>query len=176
MVKFWPKISIFEPICQTLEVKIHLKLGLLGPKTMPKYFINNSRTTLKKSRKWLFRPPKWSKLRSQNGQILTKNLDFQGQLSTFWAENTPKNGPFKSKNNALTNPEQLLNNFPKVQKTTFLPPKMVKTRVPTLAKKVDFWVYFGPKTSNIASKVLKPILKSFPLHARHLTTLEIGKK
>ena len=35
-------------------------------------------------------------------------------------------------------------------------------------KSVDFWLYFGPKTSNIASKVLKPILKSFPLHARHL--------
>ena len=42
-------------------------------------------------------------------------------------------------------------------------------------KSVDFWVYFGPKTSNIASKVLKPVLKSFPLYARHLTTLKNSK-
>ena len=42
-------------------------------------------------------------------------------------------------------------------------------------KSVDFWLYFGPKSSNIASKVLKPILKSFPLYARHLTTLKTWK-
>ena len=93
-------------------------------------------------------------------------------MSNSGAEKIPKSWPSKSKNNALTNPEQLQNNFPKVQKTTFLTPKMVKTWVSTLAKKVDFWVYFGPKTSNIVSKVLKPILKSFPLQARHLTTLK----
>ena len=30
------------------------KIGLLRPKTMPKHFLNNSKTTLKKSRKRLF--------------------------------------------------------------------------------------------------------------------------
>ena len=39
-----------------------------------------------------FLTQKWSKLRLQNGQIVTKNLDFRGQLSTFRAENTPKIG------------------------------------------------------------------------------------
>ena len=34
-------------------------------------------------------------------------------------------------------------------------------------------MYFGPNTSNIASKLLKPILKSSPLSARHLATLQI---
>ena len=65
-------------------------------------------------------------MRSQNGQILTKNLDFRGHLLNSGAENTPKSGPFRSKNNALTTPEQLLNNFEKVQKWTFLSPKWSK--------------------------------------------------
>ena len=59
------------------------------------------------------------------GQILTKNLDFRGHLSTFRAENTPKSGPSKSKNNAQTLLKLLQNNFEKVQKSTFLTPKMV---------------------------------------------------
>ena len=62
------------------------------------------------------------------GQILTKNLDFRGHLSTFRAENTPKSGPSKSKINAQTLLKLLQNNFEKVQKSTFLTPKMVKTQ------------------------------------------------
>ena len=50
------------------------------------------------------------------GQILTKYLDFRGHLSTFRAENTPKNGPFKSKNNAQTLLKLLQDNFEEVQK------------------------------------------------------------
>ena len=76
------------------------------------------------------------------GQILTKNFDFRGHLFTFRTENSPKIGSFKSKNNALRNPEQLQNNFQKVQKMTFLVPKMVKTRVSNLAKKVNFGLNF----------------------------------
>ena len=60
------------------------------------------------------------------GQNLTKNLDFLTHIWTFGAENTTKSGPFKAKNNAQTLSEQLKNNFQKVQKTTFLTPKMVK--------------------------------------------------
>ena len=88
---------ILEVIYRPFEQKIRLKLGLLGPK----------------------RPP-------TDGQILTKNFDFRGHLSTFRAENTPKSRPFKAKNNAYTTSEHLQNNFQKVQKTTFLTLKMVK--------------------------------------------------
>ena len=56
----------------------------------------------------------------------TTNFDFHGHLATFRAENTLKSRPFKVKNNAQTLPEQLQNNFEKVQKTTFSTPKMVK--------------------------------------------------
>ena len=58
---------------------------------------------------------------------------------------------------------------------TFLATKIGQitgTNFSNFGKSVDFWLYFGPKSSNIASKVLKPILKSFPLYARHLTTLK----
>ena len=62
-------------------------------------------------------------------KILTQNVSFQGHLSTFEAQNTPKTRPFKVKKNAQTLPKQLQNNFEKVQKSTFLTPKMAKTRV-----------------------------------------------
>ena len=57
------------------------------------------------------------KMTLSEGQNLTKNLDFRGNLSTFRAENTPKSGPSKSKNNAQTLLKLLQNNFEKVQKT-----------------------------------------------------------
>ena len=41
------------------------------------------------------------------GQILTENLDLLVHLWTFGAENAPKSGPFKTKNNAQTLPKQL---------------------------------------------------------------------
>ena len=43
-VKFWSKISIFRVIYQPLELKIHPKVGPLRSKTMPKRFLNNSKT------------------------------------------------------------------------------------------------------------------------------------
>ncbi|MEO1808803.1 MAG: hypothetical protein AAFU33_28625, partial [Bacteroidota bacterium] len=60
-------------------------------------------------------------------KILTENLDFWGHLSTFGAENTPKSRPFEVENNGQTLPKQLQNSFEKVQKTTFLTPKMAKS-------------------------------------------------
>ena len=59
-------------------------------------------------------------------KFLTQNLNFQGHLSTFEAQNTPKSRPFEAKNKAQTLPKQLQNNFEKVQKTIFWTPKMVK--------------------------------------------------
>ena len=74
------------------------------------------------------------KMTPSEGQFLTKNFDFRGQISTFRAENTPKSMSFKAKNNAQTTSEQLQTNFQKVKKTTFLAPKMAKSRVPILTK------------------------------------------
>ena len=59
-------------------------------------------------------------------QILTNNFNFRGHISTFQAKNTHKGGSFKAKNNAQIASEHLQNNFQKVQKMTFLAPKMVK--------------------------------------------------
>ena len=66
------------------------------------------------------------KITPSEGQKLTLNFDLRGHTSTFRAENTPKSKPFKTENNAQTTPKQLLYNFEKVQKTTFLTPKKVK--------------------------------------------------
>ena len=60
------------------------------------------------------------------GKFLTANFDFRDHFSPFRAEKTPKSRPFKAENNAQTLPKQLQNNFEKVQKTTFLTPKIAK--------------------------------------------------
>ena len=71
--------------------------------TVPKLLQNN----FEKVQKTWFLTLKWSKMTLSEGQILIENLDFRGRLSTFRAENTPKSGPSKAENNALTIPEQL---------------------------------------------------------------------
>ena len=94
--------------------------------TLPKQVQNNfekvQKTTFLTQELVKNDPSKWSKM----GHILTQNLNYRGHLWTFEAENTPKSGPFKVENNALTLPKQLQKNFEKVQKTTFSTPKMVK--------------------------------------------------
>ena len=49
-----------------------------------------------------------------------------GYLTTYRGKNATKSGPFKYENNVQTLPKQLQNNFEKVQKSTFLTPKMVE--------------------------------------------------
>ena len=86
--KFWPKISIFGVIYQPFKLKIHPKVGLLRPKTMPKHFLNNSKTTLKKSRIRLFWPPKWPKMTPQNGQneqIFDRKFWFSRSFMDLWS-------------------------------------------------------------------------------------------
>ena len=87
---FWQKISIFGVINGPLELKMHPKVGLLRPKTMPKQFLNNSKKTLKKSRKRLFRHPKWPNHGCQLGQ----KCRFWGPFSVyelyFWVVGTEK--------------------------------------------------------------------------------------
>ena len=84
-------------------------------------------------------------------KFLTKNFDFRGHLSTCSAENTPKSGPFKYKNNAQTLLKQLQNNFEEVQKSTFLTPKIVKNDPIKSEKMSKIWteisifeVYYRP--------------------------------
>ena len=52
---------------------------------------------------------------SKVGNILTENFDFRAHLWTFGAENKPKSGPFKVKNNVQMHPKQLQNNFEKAR-------------------------------------------------------------
>ena len=94
--------------------------------------------------KWVFDPKNCQKLPLKSAKIskiLNQNLDFRGHLWTLRAENTPKSGPFKAQNNALTLPKQLQNNFEKVQKTTFSTPKIVKNDPSKRSK----WAYFSSK-------------------------------
>ena len=89
---------------------------------MLKNSVNDSKITLKKSRKRLFRTPKMVKNDHQNGQneqILIENLNFRGHLSTFRAENIHNRWPFQAKNNAQTFSKEVQNNFEKFQKITF---------------------------------------------------------
>ena len=83
-------------------------------------------------------------------KILTQNIHFQGHLSTFEAQNTPKSRLFEAKNNAQTLPKQLQNNFEKVQKSTFLTPQNGQNSGVNMAKSVDFWVHFRSTISKIA--------------------------
>ena len=57
---------------------------------MPKHFLNNSKTTLKKSRKRLFRPPKWPKHGCQLGQKCRFLGPFSGYELYFWLTGTEK--------------------------------------------------------------------------------------
>ena len=80
---FWPKISIIGVIYRPFEPKIHPKVGILRPKTMPKQLLNNSKPTFKKSRKLIFWPQKWSKHGCQFGPkrpILGWNSKFSRKL------------------------------------------------------------------------------------------------
>ena len=119
---FWPKILISGDIYGILELKIHPKVGYLRQKTKPKHILNNSQTTLKKSRKRLFRTPNWPKITPHNGQneqMFDRKLLFPGSFTDFLSWKTHKSWPFKAKRVAWTLPKQLPNNFEKVQNTTF---------------------------------------------------------
>ena len=63
--------------------KTTLKKSWKWPRTMPKHILNNSKTTLKNSAKRLFWPPKWSKMTPQNGQneqIFDWKFQFSGSF------------------------------------------------------------------------------------------------
>ena len=87
-------------------------------------------------------------------QFYTENVHFQNNLSIFRAENTRKSKAFKEqKNNALTLPMQLQNNFQIVENTTFWKPRMVKNDFAKRSEKIKF----GRKIST--SEVIYGILE-----------------
>ena len=60
--KFCLKILILELIYQPFNLKIQLKVGLLGLKIMPTPPLNTSKPNIKKfNKKRIFLPPKWSR-------------------------------------------------------------------------------------------------------------------
>ena len=91
-------------------------------------------------------------------KFLIENLDFRVHLLTFGGENTPKSRPYQAENNAQKFSKQLQNNFGKVQKSTFLTPKMVKND----PSKPPKWANFWPKIS-IFGVIYQPLeLKIHP--------------
>ena len=80
---------------------------------MLKQLLNNSKTAFKSPKNDFFDP--------ENGQ--NEKFNFGDHISTFRAKNTPKSGPYKTKNNAQTTSEQLQTNFQKFQKTVFCDPE-----------------------------------------------------
>ena len=132
-LKFRLKISISEVIHRPLELTIHPNVGLLSPKTMSKHFLNNSRTTLKKSQKCPKNTPHHHHHPPPLTQPALRALLFRAtarpqrreegcHILSFWAENKPESGPFKANYNAQTLPEQLPYHYWKFQKTGFLTP------------------------------------------------------
>ena len=103
--------------------------------------------------------------------ILSQNLSFQGHLSTFEAQNTPKSRPFEAENKAQTLPKQVQNNFEKVEKSTFLTPKMVKNDPSNRPKWANFWpkilifgVIYQPLELKIHPKVGLIKAQTMPKH------------
>ena len=97
---------IFEVIYHPFDLKIHLKMRLLRPKTTPKQLLNISKTTFKKSKKWLFWPPKWSKWPSQRPKFWPKILILEVIYRPFDLKIQLKLGILRPK----IMPKQLLNN------------------------------------------------------------------
>ena len=92
-------------------------------------------------------------------------------LSTFQAENKPKNRYFNVQSNAYTLPKQLQKNFEKIQNTTFWTPKMAKSRMSTwqkvsLFKSISIYEHLFCLIDTNNKK------KSFPLIAKHIFFLQ----
>ena len=62
-----------------IGIKIHPQVCLFRTKKTPKHFLKNSKTTLKKSKIRLFRPPKLPEMNPQNGQN-EQIFDLKSQL------------------------------------------------------------------------------------------------
>ena len=112
-----------------------------------------------KGQKMNFLAPELAKITITEGQTLSKNLEFPRHLYAFRDETEPKNR-LKAQRNAQKLPTRFQNNFEKVEKTTFLKPKMDKTE-PSKSKRQHL-ANFRSKTS-LLGIIYKPFeLKIHP--------------
>ena len=141
-------------------------------------FLNNSKTTLKKSRKRLFHfqnGQKWPLKTAKMTRFSMGNFDCGGHLSTFPDENTPKSWSLKVENNARILRTQLLKNFEKVQKSTFLNPKMAKTQVSKWPKVPIFGSFFDLRVLKLHCWHQNKLKKCSPNSIRDLKKENIFK-
>ena len=131
---------------------------------MPKQFLNTSKTSFTKPRKWILLTWKWLK-QPPNKAKIWHTIFILEVISTIQAENTTICGAFTANNNAQTTSEHLKINFEKSQKWLFFCLKNCQITDINFVKSADFFLYFGTKSFNIVLKVLMPILKSFLLQA-----------
>ena len=160
---FFQKNSIFEVIYRLLELEIHAKVDLLKWKTIPKHFLNNSKRSLIKSRKRLFRPAKCSKMTPQNRQIelIWPKISI---LGVIYQPLELKINPKVELLGSLTHPKSRTT-FKKSKKRLFRPQIGQNSGV-KLTKSVDFWVHYQSTCSIFGMLVLKKKLKSSPLIAK----------
>ena len=97
----------------------------------PKLFLNNYKTTLKKSRKRLFWPKNWLKMTPQNGQsghIFDRKSWCSGSFINLSSCEYTRNKALKALNNAQILLKQVPNNFEKSQNLTkkYAPPRPTK--------------------------------------------------
>ena len=90
----------FRGYISSFRAKITCKTGGFKVKNTAQTIPEQVQTNFLKVKKTTFLAPKMVKMTLSEGQILTQNFDFQCQISTFRAENTPKSEAFKAKNNA----------------------------------------------------------------------------
>ena len=99
-IKYWRRIKILGVISQPLKLKIHAKVTVLRLSTMLQNILNN----FKIAQKTTFLSPKivknYPSKRANWVKFWLENFNFQDHVSTFRAENTPKNRSFNAKNNA----------------------------------------------------------------------------
>ena len=134
---FGTKISFFGGSLSNLKAENTTKRRPFKVKTMPKHFVNNSKTTfLKNSRKRNSWPhcKKWSRKTANMTKSLNYNFDFWCHILTFWAKIQPKVGFTSPKTINKVFLHNFLKNSGKVQKTTFWIIAMGRTRVSTRQK------------------------------------------
>ena len=158
------KISLSEGQTLILNFKFHGQMSTFpaestpnyGPfkaKIMSKQPLNNSNRSFKSPEKKVLWPWKLSKFNTRRGHSLNLIYALRGHMPTFRTEIHPKE--------SLSKPEKMPKQ-PLNLNTTIATFKKSKT---SGWQSVNFYVYFGPKCSNIGLKVLIPTLKSLPRHA-----------
>ena len=132
---------------------------------MLKNFLNESQTTLKKSRKRLFDPKNGRKLALKTAKMskfLYQNFYFGDHLSTFWAKNTQKSRPLNAQIIACSLPKQLWKKLWESPEIDFFDTQNGQKTDVNMTKSVDFWVNLRFLSTKIALLAPQKIKKCFP--------------